>query len=812
MVKGKHDNYYIFLIFVFTIVFFIEPIFLKVTFYFRDIFHSYYPSKLFFVDEIKSGRFPLWNPYLYKGTPFYADPSMSVFYPLNILFLFLPFHAAFKYLIILHYFLFGLFGYIFFRSIKISSYSSLFASIALMFSGYMVFLHSQLNFLQSAVWLPLILYFFIKALSNNAEFKWIGFISIALSVQFFGGNPQDVFISLIFMTTIGAWKITSNKNISLRTFLKIMLAAGLISLGLSSLQLLPALELAGLSSRGSGVSFDEAVQWSFNPIRIIEFLFPFPFGKIIPEYTYYGQFLTNNSLNLPWTLNVYMGVIPVFFAFISILRKKYSYPFIILTILFIFLSFGKYTPLYYLFFKFMPVFNMFRYPEKFMMAATFSSAVLCAVGCDSFLRYTGIINYQASKGTEKKVLIKVKRIYERNVKFVIYFVSLVTVTFVVFSIFDRILIELYNYLVKSAGISVSALAASNVLKESLSHFVLFSLLFIFLFFGRKKGILSMKLFQFLLIVSLFADITLTNKNLVYYAPHSFYTFTPQIAKDIDKLSNENELFRIYRTHMGYNNSKNDLKNNLLDTYEKQRLWEKNSLKKNIGNMYHISYLDGYETLELKDYTAFFQELKQYPYKMFNLLNVKYIITTINDKRFSDKDKYGLLSIDKKNNLKLIKNKGYFNRSFLVSNALYFKSKKNHLKTISREEFNFKNTVALESNIKYRMEDTLTQNADCCEFVDYKPTYMRADINAEQDSFFVLSDSYYPGWKGYVDGLEVPVLRANYVLRALFVKAGNHRVEFKFKPAYLKAGIILSSLTLILLIIFYIKKAIYTIRL
>ena len=81
----------------------------------RDLAPYFIPPRFFWVESIKRADFPLWNPYQFSGHPFFANPQHAILYPLNSLFLFLPFDVAFNAIIVLHFFLGGLFTYLFLK-------------------------------------------------------------------------------------------------------------------------------------------------------------------------------------------------------------------------------------------------------------------------------------------------------------------------------------------------------------------------------------------------------------------------------------------------------------------------------------------------------------------------------------------------------------------------------------------------------------------------------------------------------------------------------------------------------------------------
>ena len=90
------------------------------------------------------------------------------------------------------------------------------------------------------------------------------------------------------------------------------------------------------------------------------------------------------------------------------------------------------------------------------------------------------------------------------------------------------------------------------------------------------------------------------------------------------------------------------------------------------------------------------------------------------------------------------------------------------------------------------EGTVTEYAGAdsgrVELVYYSPNRLRYDVSAPAKGLAVFSEIWYPaGWKAFVDGNEVPVLRADYALRALMIEEGDHEVEFVFDPASFTVG-------------------------
>ena len=80
---------------------------------------------------------------------------------------------------------------------------------------------------------------------------------------------------------------------------------------------------------------------------------------------------------------------------------------------------------------------------------------------------------------------------------------------------------------------------------------------------------------------------------------------------------------------------------------------------------------------------------------------------------------------------------------------------------------------------------------------YAPNRIHMETSLVDDGFLVLSEVYYPGWRALVDGVEQPVLRANYTLRAVPLQAGTHTVTLAYTPRPFRRGLFFSGIGVLL---------------
>jgi hypothetical protein len=85
--------------------------------------------------------------------------------------------------------------------------------------------------------------------------------------------------------------------------------------------------------------------------------------------------------------------------------------------------------------------------------------------------------------------------------------------------------------------------------------------------------------------------------------------------------------------------------------------------------------------------------------------------------------------------------------------------------------------------------------------------LKLEVEAPRRVLLVLNDSYYPGWRARLDGVDVDILRANVLVRAVVVPQGRHYVDFSYRPRSFRIGALVSFVTTGLLVVLIVVVAI-----
>lgn len=98
-----------------------------------------------------------------------------------------------------------------------------------------------------------------------------------------------------------------------------------------------------------------------------------------------------------------------------------------------------------------------------------------------------------------------------------------------------------------------------------------------------------------------------------------------------------------------------------------------------------------------------------------------------------------------------------------------------------------------------------------KMVSYEPNELTYEVKADKGGVLVFSEIYYPGWEATIDGNPVEIVRANYILRAIKMPAGTHKVVMTFKPASISVTEGIAYGALIIILIAFIAALLISIR-
>lgn len=701
-----------------------------------DVVSIVYPLRSYAVDSLKKGIIPLWNPYMFTGSPLFADFQVGVFSPTIIFYFFLSKIWAWTAQIVMQPILAATFTYIMLRNFKLGKLESFFGGIFYAFSSFnIIWMEWNANTLVAA-FIPLIIFLIDKMLVSE-RYIWGAILSVVICTQIFSGYPQLFLFTLIASAIFVVFK---HKNLSKVKFIQIIFSF-LLGIILSSILSFPALELIINSQRKYQVLTSDLIYLPWK--HLVTFLAPDYFGNpATGNYFGIGNYAINSG---------YSGVIVLVLAIVGAYEYK------------------KRVEIKYFFW--LAILALLLALPTPLASAVFNSHIP-GISASSNTRILVLVNLSlavlSSFGIAKLI---------KNEKLKNYWMVLTPLAI--------LLVLGFTTLIQYSHKSISF---RNVILP-----IIFSSVACLLILFRQKYFMSIKINKFIIItISIVAVVELLRFGWKY-TPFSPANLIFPNTPIFQFLENDNGIHRV--------SPGNVVPMNMLMPYGIESV-------SGYDAVYPIWWARLLAVIRSNDPNnvtlSYYAPFDKYESKWFDILNNKYLIAYNSEKenkKNSDNDLYEKISkLDKfdeiysDKSVAIFKNNKFTSRSFFVTEWEH-KSDEDILKALVDPNFQFNNKVFVDRDIN------LNQSKENNSNVSYK--YYSAEksnivVHTDKDGLLFVSDSWYPGWKAKIDGMDTQIIRANYAFRAVPLIAGDHEVEFFYDPESLRLGSYLSLFSVILL--------------
>lgn len=707
-----------------------------------DVLRLIYPAKFFTIEGFKNGEIPLWNPYIFSGNPHMASLQSGSFYPLNIMFLFLPFNFAWTIYIILQPILAGYFTYLLLKEYKLSSLSSIFGGFTFSFSSFMTVWMLYGNLGHTFIWLPLILLLIHKIIKKPSIFLSM-ILGIVLSLSILAGYIQMSIYVYIFSFLYAVFIFYNRlKMKKYKEFLYIIIAYSL-SLLISAVQILPTVELF-LNSTRTSIDKETFLNLLIPINHLITIIFPDFFGNPASRnYWLNGTYIERVT---------YIGVVPLMFAVFSLTQKptKLIYFYLISSLVILLLVFDT-SLSRFLYSIYIPPIISTGVPTRIVFILSFSLAVLSGFGLDFYLK----------NESKKRPLIVIAVIL--SLVFLAWcFVYLIPASG---KLLENLLVVRRNLIVPTATIVLTVF-----------------IIFIGIKFRTHRKLLPF-IFIILVILELFYFF---NKITPFSGIETIYPET----RVIQKLKQIQGIDRVW----GYSSAA--IETNIhtyeeiysIDGYDALHLRNYGELLTagKTGNLQEIprsfSILEpGFSPQEFKE--------NIYRQNLLNLLGVKYILhkssLDSHDSEVFSTEFYKLIWSD--GTYQIYENLRVLPRAFLTGSYIVDDNKENRIEFLTRKS---DKTIILDENLG--IQSTQQDLEGSVKILKYSPNKIVMNTNTKAKQLLFLSDVYDKGWEARIDGEYARIYKANHAFRAVIIPEGNHNIEFNYIPKSFIFGAIVST--------------------
>jgi hypothetical protein len=709
---------------------FFPCLFLGQAYYANDLIYQFGPFRQFLKDQLLQGHFPLWNPYLYGGQPFFANPNSMMCYPLNYLTLFLPTAYGMSLFYFLHMAIAGAGMHVWLKTLRLSDNAVRVGALTYALSGFFWWELIHLHILADYAMFPVLMATLEKLRQHWAP-RWAFAAGLVFAVIFDCGSFQSTSWILYTALTYVLFRLFFREHpehstdpaaapVTWKKAALVLLFAFWGTLPLF-VHLIPAKEFSDLSNRRSqGQTYDNFNgTFSMKPYTIYEFLFP-TLGvaqgdtienaiQVISDQVNIGNdFLANFG---------YIGVWVPFFFFFAFGRKEKKFLYFISAagIFSILTAWGRFFPLHRLLCDYLPTIDLSRAPFRFVESYVLFGCVLLAYGFQTLER-------RLEENRKSTGLLLAASAYA------------ILLLVISFSRPDQAWREITALLLGLFGMNLWGLTRS----------------------WKTLG-------RWTLMTALILPLLLTGWNGFKTAPSSNFNFEDNFPSFLSLHKEPTDIRYYFDRSLVYPIHGSDQVDEI-------------PFPENTIVPEKIKDLGGYSPIVL----SIFTELHGLPIKnQMALLAVNGMLFGKNEGEQPDYIHEDLQS----SHLYLKKNPSPY-----VNAPNEVQIDPDHLSLLNRlglPDFNPANQVFFEKSLPVSITSLLSKDKARMSYQLKKDDgdWQTYSVQLDKNSLVTFSEMVYPGWKALVDGQPAEIYTGNNAFRTLFLTAGTHQVDFKYQPSW-----------------------------
>lgn len=710
----------------------------------------------------KQHVYPLWNPFVFLGMPSFGSGAYNPLlyppdWPLALVQRVIPLPEMSW--LVLYYFLGAFFFFQLAREWGARAEGAMLGALAFMFAPNLVAVgaHGHGSQLVDSAYLPLMVWLAARWL-RKGSLADLGWLALAGGFQFLRGHVQVCFYTWIAIAIYGAVDVIASVRTPSELMPKLLRALGLgvgagLAFGIAGVYNLPLKDYAQYSIRGGtdgtgGVGMSYATQWSMAPYELPAIVWPNFVG--FGGATYWGS--------MPFTdyPNAYMGIVAVLLALPALLMRGRAQVFaLVLGAFALLVSFGSNFPLYGFLYDHLPQFNKFRIPVMVIVLFQLAVALGLAWG------WSSLLEEGAARAGKKAPASAAERL-------LIVAGALVAIAGIVVAAGGEGLRGWYTSLAmahKQPFSAEQANAAFAMFKGDAARVFIAGLAALGLGWMAVRGRLGASVASIGAIIVLLFDLWAVSSSVM----------APVIGDPIP-----------HSLDAGYDDTVQFLQN--AGPWGSFRVMEVGNSGNRLAG-FGIGTLSGYHAAKPR----LFQDLREpdgaaaiNTAPWLSLLNCRYVILP---QPLDPNQMPKWLSLVHTGAAAVYENTIALPRVTIVSHyAVVPDTGRAVIDSIASMVRDPRDFAYLTKDPGVKLGPVGGAEADLREYTLHR---VKVIVDTPGPGLLRLADLWYPDWKATVDGKPVEILRADHLLRAVVVPAGQHMVEFRYESASVKRGLVLS---------------------